>query len=177
MRCGEMIALEWSDVDLANRQLSVRRSDWNGHVTVPKGGRIRHVPMTRRLATALSEHRHLRSTRVLCQDDATPLTRQIVQTRAKRAARRAGVSDKRWRRRAHPSTHGLLAPGDAWRTGARDPGARRTSGPVDDSTLHASEPGGSRRRDSVVGGTCRGDGNEASQVRLKPDTTYEAGLY
>ncbi len=91
MRCGEMIALEWTDVDLANRQLSVRRSDWNGHVTVPKGGRIRHVPMTRRLATALSEHRHLRSTRVLCQDNAEPLTRQIVQTRAKRAARRAGV--------------------------------------------------------------------------------------
>ncbi len=71
MRCGEMIALEWTDVDLANRQLSVRRSDWNGHVTVPKGGRIRHVPLTRRLAAALSEHRHLRSTRVLCQDDAS----------------------------------------------------------------------------------------------------------
>ena len=86
LRCGEMIALEWTDVDLANRQLSVRRSDWNGQVTTPKGGRIRHVPLTRRLAAALSEHRHLRSTRVLCQDDAEPLTRQIVQTRAKRAA-------------------------------------------------------------------------------------------
>ena len=46
LRCGEMIALEWTDVDLANRQLSVQRSDWNGQVTVPKGGRIRHVPMT-----------------------------------------------------------------------------------------------------------------------------------
>jgi len=91
LRCGEMIALEWTDVDLANRQLSVSRSDWNGQVTTPKGGRLRHVPLTRRLAAALSEHRHLRGTRVLCQDDATPLTRQIVQTRAKRAARRAGV--------------------------------------------------------------------------------------
>jgi integrase len=86
LRCGEMIALEWTDVDLANRQLSVQRSDWNGQVTVPKGGRIRHVPMTKRLTAALSEHRHLRSTRVLCQDNAEPLTRQIVQTRAKRAA-------------------------------------------------------------------------------------------
>ena len=92
LRCGEMIALEWTDVDLANRQLTVSRSDWNGQVTTPKGGRPRHVPLTRRLAAALSEHRHLRSTRVLCQDDNEPLTRQIVQTRAKRAARRASVA-------------------------------------------------------------------------------------
>ena len=41
LRCGEMIALEWSDVDLAKRQLCVQRSDWNGQVTVPKSGRLR----------------------------------------------------------------------------------------------------------------------------------------
>jgi integrase len=94
LRCGEMVALEWSDVDLMNRQLCIGRSDWNGQVTSPKGGRIRHVPMTRRLTAALSEHRHLRSARVLCQDDNQAFTRQIVQTRAKRAARKAGVHMK-----------------------------------------------------------------------------------
>ena len=46
LRCGEMIALEWSDVDLAKRQLCVQRSDWNGEVTTTKGGRLRHVPLT-----------------------------------------------------------------------------------------------------------------------------------
>jgi integrase len=91
LRCGEMVALEWKDVDLVNRQLTVSRSDWNGHVPTPKGGLPRHVPMTMRLAAALGEHRHLRSTRVLCQDDLKPFTRQIVQTRASRAAKRAGV--------------------------------------------------------------------------------------
>src|ERR1700676_3947853 len=43
LRCGEMIALEWRDVDLAKRQLCVERSDWNGQVTTPKGGRLRYV--------------------------------------------------------------------------------------------------------------------------------------
>ena len=86
-----MIALEWGDVDLVNRQVCVGRSDWNGQVTTPKGGCLRYVPLTRRLAAALSEHRHLRSVRVLCQDNVEPLTRQIVQTRAKRATRRAGL--------------------------------------------------------------------------------------
>ena len=46
LRCGEMLALEWADVDLTARQLCVRRSDWEGHVTVPKGGRQRYVPLT-----------------------------------------------------------------------------------------------------------------------------------
>jgi integrase len=91
LRCGEMIALEWGDVDLAKRQLCVRRSDWNGQVGTPKGGRLRFVPLTRRLTAALAEHRHLRSKRILCQDDRTPLTRQIVQSRVLLAARRANV--------------------------------------------------------------------------------------
>jgi integrase len=45
LRCGEIIALEWSDVDLGKRQLCVQRSEWRGHVTVPKGGRLRYVPL------------------------------------------------------------------------------------------------------------------------------------
>lgn len=66
------------DRDLLKRQLCIQRSDWRGHVTVPKGGPLRYVPMTSRLALALREHRHLKSPRVLCQDDGSPLTQDIV---------------------------------------------------------------------------------------------------
>jgi integrase len=41
LRLGEIIALEWRDIDLAARRLTVERSDWLGHVTAPKGGRSR----------------------------------------------------------------------------------------------------------------------------------------
>ena len=92
LRCGEILALEWSDVDLAKRQLCVQRSDWRGHVTVPKGGRLRYVPMTTRLASALKEHRHLKSQRVLCQSDGAPLKVDMVGDHVRRAARKAGVS-------------------------------------------------------------------------------------
>jgi len=91
LRCGEMIALEWRDVDVGKRQLCVQRSSWNGHVTSPKGGRLRYVPLTIRLAAALRDHRHLRSPNVLCQDDGQPMTRQMVQYRVLRASRRAKV--------------------------------------------------------------------------------------
>jgi len=86
-----MIALEWSDVDLAKRQLCIQRSDWNGEVTSTKGGRLRYIPLTIRLATALREHRHLRGLRVLCEADGKPLTRQIVQAKMKLAAKHANV--------------------------------------------------------------------------------------
>ncbi len=65
LRCGEMVALHWSDVDFANGQLCVRHSDWRGQLTAPKNGRVRYVPMTERLASALREYRHLRGLRVL----------------------------------------------------------------------------------------------------------------
>ena len=72
-----MMALDWSDVDLTKRQLRVQPSDWKGHVTATKGGRVRFVPLTVRFATALRARR--RSTRVLTQHDGSPVTQQIVQ--------------------------------------------------------------------------------------------------
>ena len=74
LRSGEMVALEWSDVDLSKRQLCVQRSAWKGQVEAPKGGRLRYVPLTTRLAAALRESRHLWGPRVLYQDDGEPLT-------------------------------------------------------------------------------------------------------
>jgi integrase len=91
LRCGEMIDLEWGDVNFAKRQLCVQRSEWRGHVTAPKGGRLRYVPMTARLAVALREHRHLRSARVLCDDDGSPLKQDALGDHVRRAARRANV--------------------------------------------------------------------------------------
>jgi integrase len=66
LRLGEIVALEWRAIDLAARRLTVERSHWLGHVTVPKGGRSRQLPLTQRLTAALRSARHLRSEHVLC---------------------------------------------------------------------------------------------------------------
>jgi integrase len=78
LRCGEMMALEWTDVDLHKRQLCVARSEWKGHVTMPKGGRLRYVPLTKRLGSALRDSRHLRGPWVLCDTEGKPLTQKVV---------------------------------------------------------------------------------------------------
>lgn len=93
LRCGEMMALEWTDIDLVKRMLWVRHSEWKGKVTVPKGGRPRLVPLTNRLRTALRAHRHLRSERVVCHDDGEPLTQKVVRGFVYRASRLAGLTN------------------------------------------------------------------------------------
>jgi integrase len=92
LRAGEIVALEWSDVDFERRQIRVRHSDWCGELIAPKNGRIRFVGMTERLAAAIRQQRHLRSSRVLCKDDGTAITRQGAWSRVRYAAHRANVS-------------------------------------------------------------------------------------
>lgn len=94
LRCGELMALSWTDVDLGKRQLWVRHSEWKGHVTSPKGGRPRCVPLTARLAAALQVNRHLRGPRVLCHEDGRPLTQKVVRELVRKAARRAGLANE-----------------------------------------------------------------------------------
>jgi integrase len=91
LRLGEMVALEWSDLDFSKGQVCVQRSAWKGQVASPKGGRLRYVPLTARLAAALRDHRHLRGPRVLYQDDGSPLTEGVVQGFVRSAARRVGL--------------------------------------------------------------------------------------
>ncbi len=91
LRCGEMMALEWRDVDLTKGRLCVARSEWKGHVTDPKGGRLRYVPLTARLAEALRKARHSRGARVLCDQEGQSLTQKVVQGIMRRVARRAKV--------------------------------------------------------------------------------------
>ena len=93
LRCGEMMAVAWSDVDLNQDQIQVRHSEWKGHVTEPKGGRIRYVPLTARLAAALRQHRHLRGQRVLVERSGRSFSQKMVEDRVRWAARRAQVDD------------------------------------------------------------------------------------
>ena len=49
--------------------------------------------MTARLTRGLVNHRHLRSSRVLCREDSGPLTQKIIQSLVRKAARRANLAN------------------------------------------------------------------------------------
>jgi integrase len=50
LRIGELVALQWNDVDYHGRFLDVRRNFTRGQLTTPKNGEGRRVDMSRELA-------------------------------------------------------------------------------------------------------------------------------
>jgi integrase len=60
LRHGELIGLQWADLDLQRGKLQVRRSIWQGVTGLPKGGRERTVGLPCSAVDALKGHRHLR---------------------------------------------------------------------------------------------------------------------
>jgi integrase len=94
LRSGEILALEWTDLDFDRGTMHVQRSEWCGHVTLPKGGRSRRVPMTQRLAELLRAHKSREGKRVLFRAGGETATRAAVHKWLKRAQRLADLPDR-----------------------------------------------------------------------------------
>ena len=54
LRQGELVALHWRDVDFPGSAIRVRASYTNCHLTSPKSGKVRSVPMAPQVAEALA---------------------------------------------------------------------------------------------------------------------------
>ena len=57
LRMGEPLALRWRDVDFAGSSVRVRASYSAGHLTTPKSGKVRAVPLAPDVASALAAAR------------------------------------------------------------------------------------------------------------------------
>jgi integrase len=57
MRLGELLAVQWGDVDFAGRLIEVRRNLVGGRITSTKNTNRRRVDLSLKLAEALREHR------------------------------------------------------------------------------------------------------------------------
>ncbi len=101
LRMGELLALEWGDLDLVRGVLTVRRSNWRGHIGAPKGGRERTIPMTLQLQAALKAHRHLRGPLVFCAMGGEALTHNRLKNALWRICRRAGLREIGWHALRH----------------------------------------------------------------------------
>jgi integrase len=86
LRRGEVIGLEWTDIDLPRGTLTVRRAVYRGIVGTPKGNAERILPLTSRLAAALQAHRHSDGPRVV-----VAATDECIRSAMERLSRRAGL--------------------------------------------------------------------------------------
>jgi integrase len=53
MRLGEVLALQWGDIDVHRRSITVRRNVVRGRITRPKNGKTRRVDMSQQLTEVL----------------------------------------------------------------------------------------------------------------------------
>jgi integrase len=73
LRQGELLGLQWDDVDLVAGRLVVRHARWRGHMGTPKNGRTRVIPLSPDTLKVIKRHRHLKGKFVFCNQGGEPL--------------------------------------------------------------------------------------------------------
>jgi len=105
MRLGELLGLEWGDIDFNNRRILLSRSHSEGHTTTPKSGKPRIIPISQALVDILKAHRHLRGPLVFCGPAGGHLTRDMVKHPLDDVSRAAGLH----RIRIHDMRHSFAS--------------------------------------------------------------------
>ncbi len=89
MRIGEILSLEWEDVDFEAWTIHIRHKE--GFVV--KGGRERSIPMSERVFSLLRDKQRL-GTRVFANSSGEPQSTRSVSRRFKKLVRRCGLREQ-----------------------------------------------------------------------------------
>lgn len=110
MRFGELVALDWSDVDLSHGIIAVRRSLVNGHLGTPKNNRTRFLPITPELHAILTSYGKTQGY-VFSLVAGHPISYSTAMIKLREFAQRAGLRRVRWHMLRHTFASQLVAAG------------------------------------------------------------------
>lgn len=96
LRLGELLALQWDDLDLISGKMSVLRSDWQGQIGTPKSGKPRKIPLNAIALKVLKEQRHLRGPLVWCQKDGSAYNKDHFKNGLRRIRKKSGLRHFEW---------------------------------------------------------------------------------
>lgn len=116
LRYGELCELRWFDIDLKNGRVNVRRSYYLGHVTTPKGGREREIPLSPLMVEHLKKHRHIRGELVFCKEDGDRRLYDGANEFLKTVCRLANLRPITWHVLRHTFASHLVMKGAALKT-------------------------------------------------------------
>lgn len=124
MRLGELLALQWGDIDWQGKFILVRRSFKNGRMSPTKTGKIRRVDMSDRLVQALRDLYTRRKrealelgrgevVEVVYHHKTQPWAQNSARNVFKRVLRKAGLRDMRFHDIRHTFASLLLSNGQS----------------------------------------------------------------
>lgn len=96
LRQGELLGLQWDDVDFTNGQINVRHNLVRSKLTTTKNRKGRLVPLGDEVAAALKSSRHLRGRFVFCDADGHWLKPSECKWPLYRACAKAGLRRVGW---------------------------------------------------------------------------------
>ncbi len=100
MRFGELVAIEWQDIDLSGMKLVVRRSLSGKVVTSPKNNRERSIPITKDLGSELSQLKKC-SGPLFQRAEGGYITHSMARKALERTCRAAGIRRLGWHMLRH----------------------------------------------------------------------------
>lgn len=123
LRLGELLALEWGDVDFSGRFIHVQRSFRNGRTTRTKNKKSRRVDMSNQLCTGLKALYTVRKkealksgaalAEVVFHTDEKPTSQNTIRNIWKRVLKKAGLRNCRFHDIRHTFASLLLSQGES----------------------------------------------------------------
>lgn len=111
LRQGELLGLQWKDVNFEKGFISVQRSLHRGRIGSPKSNKGRVVPLSDEAVDALIAHKHSKSHFVFCQKNGDPLSDGKCKSPLKRAVKRAELRNVGWHMLRHTFASHLVQAG------------------------------------------------------------------
>ena len=113
LRLGELIGLQWADINFSGPILRVARRNWHGDIDTPKSGKNRNIPLNTAVVEALEKQQHKLGPWVFCKTDGETLAAHLCKPPLQRACKKAGLRSVQWQVFRHTFASHLAMRGES----------------------------------------------------------------